>query len=393
MRVVGRYSLELTFDSGEVGIWDFEPLMWGPVFAPLLADYALFCSITANSETGTIVWPIGAAYDPSDLYRRSKFINPTMTSPWRSRPQTERRPRETLPMNVGTQVINGIAADCGDNLGAVDTAEAGEPNTPEPANHGEASREAWLWSRPEKPYIDLPVTPELESLPLERLAYRDAERLFLCLLERQCNVTYAKSYGLPGQEQEGIDVYARLRDTPRPSVPDTEPEASDNESEPGGVAVDGNAPPTLPLRTPRRHVVLQSKRASEVYPSTLKDAVTKFLDGPWPVAAQTFIFATTFDFRERNLDQAVRDATDRLERVGVFAPEWIVPLAEVLRDLGCAARLDREQTDQDQYRDGQDGELQHTSNVYLRRHDLQLRRGKLEAFDCRQQTRQTQEER
>lgn len=215
----------------------------------------------------------------------------------------------------------------------MDTAEAGEPNTPEPANCGDAPREAWLWSPPEKPYVDLPVTPELESLPLEKLAHRDAERLFLCLLERQCNVTYAKSYGLPGQEQEGIDVYARLRDTPRPSVRGTEPEASDSGREPGGVALDGSAPPTLPLRTPRRHVVLQSKRVSDVYPSTLKDAVTKFLDGPWPITAQTFIFATTFDFRERNLDQAVRDATDRLERVGVeFVPWDLERINELLRD-------------------------------------------------------------
>ena len=38
VRVLGRYVLELTFDTGETKILDMEPLMWGPVFQPVLVD-------------------------------------------------------------------------------------------------------------------------------------------------------------------------------------------------------------------------------------------------------------------------------------------------------------------------------------------------------------------
>ncbi|MEV7431849.1 DUF2442 domain-containing protein [Nocardioides sp. NPDC092400] len=76
VRVLGRYILELAFDTGEVRVLDMEPLMRGPVFQPLLSDYALFCQVTVDPGSGTVLWPNGADWAPDELYSRSKSAVP-----------------------------------------------------------------------------------------------------------------------------------------------------------------------------------------------------------------------------------------------------------------------------------------------------------------------------
>ena len=76
VRVLGRYVLELTFDTGEVKIIDMEPLMKGALFAALKEDYGVFCRVHADPDTGTIVWPNGADWAPDELYTKSKAAVP-----------------------------------------------------------------------------------------------------------------------------------------------------------------------------------------------------------------------------------------------------------------------------------------------------------------------------
>jgi hypothetical protein len=75
-RVLARYILELTFDTGEVKVLDVELLLWGKVFERVRADYDYFRSVRADNESGTIVWPDGADLAPSVLYTRSKSAIP-----------------------------------------------------------------------------------------------------------------------------------------------------------------------------------------------------------------------------------------------------------------------------------------------------------------------------
>ena len=179
----------------------------------------------------------------------------------------------------------------------------GEPSLDVPTG----TVESWLWTEPEHGGKALPTVTEIETLPLGDLSFRDAERLFLCLLESEVEVTYAKSYGVVGQEQEGIDVYGRLR-SPDPTV---------------GAQLSGSR---------RSYVALQSKRVKTVAPSDIKNAVTKFLDGQWSAQSKQFYYATTFDFRERDLDEAVRDAAERLQDKGVeFIPWDAERINELLR--------------------------------------------------------------
>jgi hypothetical protein len=72
VRVLARYVVELTFADGEVRVIDLEPLLWGPMFEPLVADYSLFRRIDVDPEAGTIVWPNGADLSPRTLRAESK---------------------------------------------------------------------------------------------------------------------------------------------------------------------------------------------------------------------------------------------------------------------------------------------------------------------------------
>jgi hypothetical protein len=72
VRVLGRYVVELEFADGAVRVIDLEPLLWGPMFESLVADYDLFRQVTVDRDAGTIVWPNGADISPRTLYAESK---------------------------------------------------------------------------------------------------------------------------------------------------------------------------------------------------------------------------------------------------------------------------------------------------------------------------------
>lgn len=42
VRVLSRYVVELTFETGDVRVIDLEPLLESPVFEALVRDYDLF---------------------------------------------------------------------------------------------------------------------------------------------------------------------------------------------------------------------------------------------------------------------------------------------------------------------------------------------------------------
>ena len=65
--IVGPYTLAVAFaDSTEQRI-DFTPLLHGVLFGPL-RELAMFNAVTLDAETGTLVWPNGADFDPATLH-------------------------------------------------------------------------------------------------------------------------------------------------------------------------------------------------------------------------------------------------------------------------------------------------------------------------------------
>ncbi|MGV0771858.1 NACHT domain-containing protein [Mycobacterium syngnathidarum] len=173
-------------------------------------------------------------------------------------------------------------------------------------------RPAWLWGPPdEQPSVAPPVTTRPDRLPIHELSWQNAERLFLRLLEKQGHVQWAKLFGTSGQDQDGIDAYARL-------------------SAPVEVAA-GGVQGSLQARS---YAVLQSRRIKTLHPSGITGAVSEFLAGDWSADTGTFYYATSADLTDSRLDAALRESADRLHEVGIqFVPWGVLEVSELLRPM------------------------------------------------------------
>lgn len=66
-KVLGPYRLRVTFRDGMVREIDFQPVLAGSVYGPLL-DENIFRQVRLDPEVHTLVWPNGADFDPATLY-------------------------------------------------------------------------------------------------------------------------------------------------------------------------------------------------------------------------------------------------------------------------------------------------------------------------------------
>lgn len=163
---------------------------------------------------------------------------------------------------------------------------------------------AKLWSTPEGPWPDPPVQTRPALLPVGELTPENAERLFTRLLEIEAHIERATLFGLPGQAQAGIDVYAR-------AIPSLE----------------------LTATVVRSFVALQSRRVKNLTAASITSAVTDFLAGEWADRCSRFYYATSSSLRDTKLDAAVRSARATLAEQGIeFEPWGAEELAARLRD-------------------------------------------------------------
>lgn len=163
---------------------------------------------------------------------------------------------------------------------------------------------SWLLSAPDGQLPPPPVKTNQQVLPIGALTPDDTERLFLRVLLAIEDIEQASLYGTPGQKQDGIDVYARLRLT--------------LESD----------------ETPRDYVTLQSKRLAKLTPAALQNAVSTFLKGKWGDRSARFYFATTHSLRPVALADELTKQTDRLATAGVvLVPFGAEELSLKLKEL------------------------------------------------------------
>jgi energy-coupling factor transporter ATP-binding protein EcfA2 len=163
---------------------------------------------------------------------------------------------------------------------------------------------SWLLSAPDGQLPPPPVETRQQVLPIAALDPDDTERLFLRVLLVIEDVEQASLYGTPGQKQDGIDVYARLRLT--------------LESD----------------ETSRDYVTLQSKRVEKLTPALLREAMSTFLDGKWVDRSARFYFATTHSLRPIALADELTEQTDRLAKAGVvLVPFGAEELSLQLKEL------------------------------------------------------------
>jgi hypothetical protein len=127
-----------------------------------------------------------------------------------------------------------------------------------------------------------PISSRPQLLPLGSLLPKDFERLCFRLARLHATVEMCRHYGVHGQAQQGIDLYARKRD---------------------GV-----------------YMVVQCKRSSDGFtPGEITSAVDKFLDGDWAGSAAEFVLAVTASLEPVSLaDQIVTERAKLAARGTAF---------------------------------------------------------------------------
>jgi hypothetical protein len=64
---IAPFTLRVWFEDGSSQVVDFRPVLSGQVFGPL-ADPRMFKQVRLDEESGTLVWPNGADFDPATLH-------------------------------------------------------------------------------------------------------------------------------------------------------------------------------------------------------------------------------------------------------------------------------------------------------------------------------------
>lgn len=65
--IVANHTLRVRFDDGIERVIDFSPVLAGELYGPL-RDPGLFRQVRLDAETGALVWPNGADFDPATLH-------------------------------------------------------------------------------------------------------------------------------------------------------------------------------------------------------------------------------------------------------------------------------------------------------------------------------------
>lgn len=133
--------------------------------------------------------------------------------------------------------------------------------------------------------VNLPVETRKHELPFGELSWEDFERLCYRLARSNADIEHCQPYGIPGQKQDGIDIYAKLK--------------NDN-----------------------IYAVYQCKREKDFEPPKIKSAITKFLDGKWAEKAKIFVLCTEESLKSTNRASEVEVQRERLSEKGITFLVW-----------------------------------------------------------------------
>ena len=152
-----------------------------------------------------------------------------------------------------------------------------------------------VWVPPES-HVSPPIHTRPQTLPLNELSWDSFQKLCARLAQRFDDRAFCQEYGLPGQDQEGIDIYVRR------------PESS-------------------------KYSVWQCKRHQTFGPSLIAKAVSDFLNGAWASKSDEFVLAVSVNTEEAKLAKAIETQAELLrERNIQFLPLGITQISERLKD-------------------------------------------------------------
>lgn len=141
-----------------------------------------------------------------------------------------------------------------------------------------------LWTPP-TPITQIPVETRPQLLPLDKLGWKDFERLCLRLIHKEADLEGAQCYGEQGNEQEGIDLFARSR------------------------------------KSDKYHVY-QCKKVKGFGAADIRDAVEEFQKGEWLAKSCEFVLCTSEPLESKSRSDALIKQGDLLRPQGVELVTW-----------------------------------------------------------------------
>jgi DNA replication protein DnaC len=144
---------------------------------------------------------------------------------------------------------------------------------------------SYLETPPSSPSVSPPVDTRLQDLPFGELSWENFERLCLRLVRTEADVEDCRLYGERGDDQGGIDLYARGRNSDR-------------------------------------YKLYQCKRVENFGPAKIKEAVSTFLEGDWKDDADSFVLCTSESLRSAERSDEVENQRDRLEEKNIEFKPW-----------------------------------------------------------------------
>lgn len=142
----------------------------------------------------------------------------------------------------------------------------------------------WLETPPTSS-VRPPVVTRGQELPFEELMWEDFEKLCLRLVRQESDVEYCQLYGVRGQKQHGIDIYARRK-------------AKDT------------------------YVVYQCKNENNFGVTKIRAAIKRFREGKWFSKSDTFVLCTRESFTETKCADEVERQKQALQKDGVKLIPW-----------------------------------------------------------------------
>lgn len=133
---------------------------------------------------------------------------------------------------------------------------------------------------PSTSQISPPVNTRIQELPYHKLEWVDFEKLCYRVVKIDSNVEHCQQFGTKGQEQLGIDIYARKQNNDK-------------------------------------YDVYQCKRVRNFTPRMINEIVEKFLDGDWKSKSSSFILFASLSLKSTSLTSVFEENVKKLEGEGI----------------------------------------------------------------------------
>jgi hypothetical protein len=144
---------------------------------------------------------------------------------------------------------------------------------------------SWLEVPPETVVLP-PSNTSIQCLPLSELGWEDFERLCLRLVRLEADVERCRIYGVKGQAQAGIDLYAKRK------------------------------------AASAKYTVYQCKKVERLSVAQIRAAVKLFVEGTWTNRSDRFVLCTSHSLAPARQAEELERQSSRLAERGIVFEWW-----------------------------------------------------------------------